>query len=103
MPNLNLQKDLQELYSEFQSLIEDDSDFNYSEDEFLEWLKEIVFCDQEIYEIKFINLSDCSKEHISQQIKEGYIAGEICESFGDNEMYGWWELQDRKVFCIINL
>lgn len=49
-------------------------------------------------EIAIQDLSDCSREHISKLISEGFREGEVVETGGDDEeYYGWWSLEKGKI------
>ena len=48
-------------------------------------------------QINITDLSECSREHISKLISEGFREGEVVETVEDEEFYGWWSLERGKV------
>lgn len=89
-------KDLQEIYEDFIS----------SEDQEFDVFLSKNYCNG--LDLNLENLSDYSKDHISNLIKEGYKQGEVYESFlnkddSDCELRGWWSLEKGRVAVSINI
>jgi hypothetical protein len=86
------------LIAEFQDLIESDPDFNYSEDEFDEWVKDCVLPTEESEKNVCHN---CGGQNVQIQVWLNANTNKvICDCSVDNRDGGWCEDCQKHVYVI---